>query len=288
MNKLKTRLAVVSLSITLAFTGSTALSETPGSLESRVVLTSEVKFDKLNPARGDRSPKAGTLWGDRNGQEATGFLFNPVDGFESPPHIHNITYRGVVIRGVVHNDDPHADRMWMPACSFWTQPKGQAHITSARGIDTLAYIEIDEGPYLVQPTEDAFQTAEVPINIDASNLVWSDFGDLSSEAKRAYLWGTPEKLSGSLLKVPRGTSLVVSSRNGDFRAIVIQGQPDYRRPDTGETLTLEPGSLFMANAAAKHRITADGQSDLILYIRSYGDFELHSNLSRGVIHDQPK
>lgn len=34
---------------------------------SRVVLTSEVKWDQLNPARGDKSPKAGTLWGDREG-----------------------------------------------------------------------------------------------------------------------------------------------------------------------------------------------------------------------------
>ena len=126
--------------------------------------------------------------------------------------------------------------------------------------------------------DDAFQTAEVPINIDASNLVWCDFGDPSSEAKLAYLWGTPEKenLNGTLLKVPRGTSVVVSSRNADFRAIVIQGQPDYRKPDTGETLTLEPGSFFMANAAAKHRVTADDQSDLILYIRSNGNFELPS------------
>ncbi len=38
------------------------------------VLTSEVKWEQLNPARGDKSPKAGTLWGDRNGTGPTGFL----------------------------------------------------------------------------------------------------------------------------------------------------------------------------------------------------------------------
>ena len=36
----------------------------------------------------------------------------------------------------------------MPAGSFWTQPAGEVHITSARGQETIAYVEIDEGPYL--------------------------------------------------------------------------------------------------------------------------------------------
>ncbi|MBT8367005.1 MAG: DUF4437 domain-containing protein, partial [Deltaproteobacteria bacterium] len=97
---------------------------------SKVVLTSEVKWEQLNPARGDKSPKAGTLWGDRNGSGPTGFLLKPVDGFESPPHIHNVSYRGVVISGLIHNDDPNADDMWMPTGSFWTQPKGGVHITA--------------------------------------------------------------------------------------------------------------------------------------------------------------
>jgi len=39
-----------------------------------VVLKSDVKWSHLNPKRGDLAPKAGTLWGDRNGTEATGFL----------------------------------------------------------------------------------------------------------------------------------------------------------------------------------------------------------------------
>ena len=34
----------------------------------RIVLASEVEWEALNPARGDMSPRAGTLWGDRNGE----------------------------------------------------------------------------------------------------------------------------------------------------------------------------------------------------------------------------
>ena len=91
--------------------------ETASTMGTKVVLASEVEWEQLNPKRGDQSPQAATLWGDRNGTEATGFLVKFVDGFSSPPHIHNVSYRGVVIAGGVHNDDPEAKPMWMPAGS---------------------------------------------------------------------------------------------------------------------------------------------------------------------------
>jgi hypothetical protein len=69
---------------------------------SMVVLTSEVEWTYLNPARGDKAPMAGTLWGDRSGTGPTGFLLKPKDGFQSPPHIHNVSYRGVVISCFIH------------------------------------------------------------------------------------------------------------------------------------------------------------------------------------------
>ncbi|SMP67609.1 protein of unknown function, partial [Neorhodopirellula lusitana] len=166
---------------------------------SNVVLASEVDWTPLNPARGDASPKAATLWGDRAGTQATGFLVQFADGFSSPPHIHNVTYRGMVISGGVHNDDEAAEPMWMPAGSFWTQPAGAPHITAARGL-TTAYIEIDKGPYLVMPTEEAFDRGERPVNVDASNIVWlgpSSTTWIQSAATKApakqpqiaFLWG---------------------------------------------------------------------------------------------------
>lgn len=96
---------------------------------NRVVLSAEIDWQQLNPAQGDQSPQAGTIWGDRNGTEATGFLAKFVDGFSSPPHIHNVTYRAMVIQELIHNDDPDAEKMWMLAGFFWTQPAGEAHIT---------------------------------------------------------------------------------------------------------------------------------------------------------------
>jgi len=252
---------------------------------SRAVLTSEVTWDQLNPARGEDSPKAGTLWGDRNGTGPTGFLLRPVDGFESPPHIHNVSYRGVVIRGLIHNDDPHAAEMWMPAGSYWTQPKGEAHITAAKGSDAMAYIEIEEGPYLVFPAERAFHSEEKPINVEESNLVWLDASkwldqpELPASAdgpKVAFLWGKPHEaqLKGTLVKLPAGFSGKIRSHGSTFRAVVIQGQPLYQVPSETDLKILEPGSYFSSRGESVHEVSSDAEEESIIYVRTDGRFEV--------------
>lgn len=249
-----------------------------------VVQASEVAWTYLNPARRDKAPMAGTLWGDRSGTGATGFLLKPKDGFESPPHIHNVTYRGVVIRGLIHNDDPDAAEMWMPTGSFWTQPKGEVHITAAKG-DTLAYIEIGEGPYLVQPSEEAFDSGERPVNVDQTNLVWLNAADIvwiekdeddgvSTGAEVAFLWGKRQagQLNGTLIKLPAGFSGTLRSHGETFRAVVIQGQPEYQL--SNETKTLEPGSYFGATGPAAHALSSAAEAETILYVRTDGTYDL--------------
>ena len=78
---------------------------------AEVVSRSDIRFQPLNPARGDSSPKAGVLWGDIKKDVPSGALIVFADGFSSPPHIHNVTYRAVVISGAVHNDDPDAGKL---------------------------------------------------------------------------------------------------------------------------------------------------------------------------------
>lgn len=120
MKNLRTFLALV-FTILLILGISPQVSSQNSDTASEVLLQSDVQWTPLNPARGDQSPQAGTLWGDRTNSGASGFLVQFVDGFSSPPHIHNVTYRGVVISGLIHNDDPKAEKMWMPEGSFWTQ-----------------------------------------------------------------------------------------------------------------------------------------------------------------------
>ncbi|MCH9809250.1 MAG: DUF4437 domain-containing protein [Alphaproteobacteria bacterium] len=245
---------------------------------TEIVLASDVKWTPLNPLRGDKSPQAGTLWGDRTRTVPTGFLVKFAKGFSSPPHIHNITYRAVVISGLVHNDDPEAAKMWMSAGSFWTQPKGEVHITAASGPTNMALVEIDNGPYLVQPSKEAFDRGERPINIDASNVVWVDapgFVAAVNGPKVAYLWGSPQdgQSSGTFVKLPAGFNGRINSSSSTFRAVVIKGQPQYLGADAK---TMEPGSYFGSAGMVAHQMSCQVNEECIIYIRSNGKYEVVS------------
>ena len=242
---------------------------------SNVVLTSEVDWEQLNPARGDKSPQAGTLWGDRKGSVPTGFLAKFVDGFSSPPHIHNVTYRAVVISGGIHNDDPDAADMWMPAGSFWTQPKGEVHITAAKGSTNIALVEIDKGPYLVMPVDQAFDSGEKPINMDASNVVWIDPPGVPAKddgPKIAYLWGNLKngQSNGTFVKLPAGFMGKIHSHGSTFRAVVIKGQPRYMGKDMK---ALEPGSYFGSTGEIMHQLSSKA-GESIIYIRTNGRYSV--------------
>ena len=274
--------SIVSICTGIAASNNIAQASTANT-NSEVILVSEVEWEMLNPARGDKSPRAATIWGDRKGTVATGFLVKFVDGFSSPPHIHNVSYRGVVISGLIHNDDPYAAGMWMPTGSFWTQPKGEIHITAAKGDTNVAYIEIEKSPYLVWPKEKAFDSKERPVNVDASNIVWLDASiirgqseTLANNVKVAYLWGVPkgDQLYGTLIKLPAGFAGKIHSHGSTFRAVVIQGQPQYQISDT-DIKTLEAGSYFSSKGAFLHPISSNKEESMI-YVRTDGQFEVHS------------
>lgn len=209
----------------------------------------------------------------------TGFLAKFADGFSSPPHIHNATYRAVVISGRIHNDDPDAADMWMPTGSFWTQPKGEVHITAAKGATNVALVEIDMGPYLVLSPEEAFDSGERPINVDASNIVWVDPPGMPPSAngpKLAYLWGNlqGDQSNGTFVKLSAGFMGKIHSHASTFRAVVIKGQLQH----TGATVkTLEPGSYFSSEGEWVHQISPKAEEDSIIYVRSEGYYELTSS-----------
>lgn len=259
---------------------SSAIAKPEDESTSEIILASEVKWEKLNPARGDKSPQAGTLWGDRKGTVPTGFLARFVDGFSSPPHIHNATYRAVVISGSIHNDDPDAAHMWMPAGSFWTQPKGEVHITAASGSTNIALVEIDKGPYLVLPVEEAFDSGERPINVDASNIVWVDPPGMPATAngpKVAYLWGSMQdaQSNGSFVKLPAGFNGNIHSHGSIFRAVLIKGQAQYQVSET-EIKILQPGSYFSSKGESVHQLSSETGEESVFYIRTDGRYNVIS------------
>ncbi|QIZ77276.1 DUF4437 domain-containing protein [Ferrimonas lipolytica] len=240
-----------------------------------VISTDNIDWGMLNPARGDASPKAADLWGDRTKDMATGMLVKFQKGFSSPPHIHNISYRGVVIEGLMHNDDKHADKMWLPSGSFWTQPAGESHITAANGEDNLIYLEIDSGPYLVQPEEHAFDNGERPINVDESNVFWLNVNDAtwldSGHAQIAYLWGAPEAANGSFVKLPAGFNGSIGNAKG-LKAVVVKGTASYRWNEEKALTKLTPSSFFSSDTQGQHIIKTE--SEVVLYVKSNGQFSV--------------
>ena len=248
---------------------------------NEVILSSEIVWQKLNPARGDLSPQAGTIWGDRNGMVQTGFLAKFVDGFSSPPHIHNVTYRAVVIEGLVHNDDPDAEVMWMKPGSFWTQPAGESHITSANGKEVMALVEIDKGPYLLKPIDQSFDNGERAINIDASNLVWlkSDRTNLIAKESRAELSFLLESkgemgFKSLFIKLPSKCESLIEANGSVFHSVIVKGELDYRMPENKDLKVLDPGSYFGSSDNSIHTIANNSDLEVILYVRTNGDIRI--------------
>lgn len=272
----------LSLLVLLATASGAQAQDTPDPSVT-VVPYADVEWSPLNPVRGDASPRAGTLWGDRTGTGASGFLVQFAEGFSSPPHIHNVTYRGVVIRGLVHNDDPGAAPMWMPPGSYWTQPAGEAHVTSAEGTVNLAYIEIQEGPYLVRPTKQAFDNGERPLNVDASNLVWLgaasvswiDPAPVSSAAEAAVLWGDPRDgaPSGLLVRLPASSGTTLHGLGATLRTVVLAGRVSAEPPAAGG-VDLPPGSYVGSTGPAAHVFTCGPEDACLLYVRAEGGLQI--------------
>ncbi|WP_372943770.1 DUF4437 domain-containing protein [Shewanella sp.] len=243
--------------------------------DHKVISTDNIEWGMLNPARGDASPKAADLWGDRTKDVATGMLVKFQKGFSSPPHIHNITYRGIVIDGLMHNDDPSAEKMWLPSGSFWTQPAGESHITAANGDDNLIYLEIDSGPYLVKPVEQAFDNGERPINMTENNLFWLNVKDATwlkaGNAQISYLWGKPDAANGSFVKLPAGFKGAIESGNA-LKAVVVKGSATYQWGNQQALTALTPSSFFSSDAQGKHVINA--KTEVVLYVNSTGPFSV--------------
>ncbi|WBU89039.1 DUF4437 domain-containing protein [Cellulophaga omnivescoria] len=278
---MKNILIILTVAAVFASNKITAQTPTTDDIKSvnEVVTADNVEWGWLNPLRGDKSPAAGKLWGDRTKNEPAGFLVKFKKGFSSPPHIHNITYRGVVIKGLLHNDDENAEKQWLPAGSYWQQPAGEAHITAADGEENMAFLDIQEGPYLVKPTSEAFDNGERPVNVDKTNLVWLNANDIQwvaqkSNVQTAFLWGSHEKnqLRAALLKLPAGFNGKIKNLSPNFRAVVISGEVKHQFSKKDTKNKLQPGSYFGAKKNTTSIIST--AKETILYVRSNGEFEV--------------
>ena len=255
----------------------TTISQIVENPTNKIGLSTDIIWEQMNPARGDKSPLAGTIWGNRKDEVPTGYIGKFVDGFSSPPHIHNVTYRAIVMKGLIHNDHPKAENMWMPVGSFWTQPAGEPHITAAKGEGTMAYIEIDNGPYLVKPTNESFDQGERSINIDASNIVWLDntqtnWISANSQSKISFLWKNAEDVRGVLVKLPAHFKGNIYSKGTILYGVIIEGNVDYKMPNLDAVTNLDAGSYFESTGNSVHEISTTKEA--LIYIRTNNIIEI--------------
>lgn len=247
---------------------------------SELIAAEDVEFIALNPLRGNLSPRSGKLWGNIREDEPAGMLVTFIDGFQSPPHIHNITYRAVVIDGEIHNDDPDAAKFWMEPGSFWTQPAGETHITAARGEDPMIFLEILSGPYLVQPAEQEFDTGERPINVAARNIMWLGAANAAriegDGAAMAYLWGglNDEEKNGTMVKLAPGYRGTLQTAAPIMRAVTIQGKTEVTLGDQTEASRLAPGSVLSSSGEASHQLACVSDDECVLYLHTEGSYRL--------------
>ena len=281
------------LLLSVLVAGSTSLGAALAEPSFEVVTRNNVQLQPLNPLRGDASPKAGVLWGDIQQNIPTGTLIEFADGFSSPPHIHNITYRAVVISGSLHNDDPDAAVMWMGPGSFWTQPAGENHITAAgAGEENLAFLEILSGPYLVQPASEEFDNGERPINLEARNIVWLDASDIGwleaadrptsrTSPQMAFLWGIPEdgERNGTFLKLPAGFSGDLTGSDDWVRGVIVKGTILHEIPNKSSNQTLPEGSYFGAKGDLSQILSCEGEDECVIYISTSGKYRLNERQS---------
>lgn len=227
--------------------------------------------------------KLGCSGATSGGDVPSGVLLKFAEGFSSPPHIHNITYRAIVISGEIHNDDPNAAKMWMGPGTFWTQPAGEVHITSARpGLGGTGFLEILDGPYLVQPSDQAFDNGERPLNLMRSNMMWmtaDEFDWIAADREGpevALLWGdlSAGEPSGSMLKLPAGFSGKVVSEGADIKAVTVQGQIQHAVSGLPDEIVLAPGGFFGSDDGVEHLVSCAPQSECLLYVRTAGQFRV--------------
>lgn len=249
-----------------------------------VVTRDDFELIPLNPLRGDASPKAGVLWGDLRRNTATGALIQFADGFSSPPHIHNVTYRGVVIEGAVHNDDPAAERLWMEPGSFWTQPAGETHITAVGPGGGIAFLEIESGPYLVQPAAEAFDNGERPLNIESRNIVWLTAADTTwvigdpedTGPEIAFLWGSPSpgQRNGTFLRLPVGHEARLETGGTALKTVLVMGDVTHVYEELSGMRNLTPGSYIGSEGDVAHDFACVSAEPCLLYISATGTYQV--------------
>jgi len=160
MNNTKTFVSLA-LAIFVTLWGSRQVASQSVEPTFEVVLMSQVDWNPLNPARGDQSPRAGNLWGDRTESGASGFLVKFEDGtlvklpagFTGKIHNQNSTFHAVVIQGRSQYQVPGEteEKTLEPGSYFGSEAESVHQVSCEAEEECIIYVRT-EGKYDVIPT----------------------------------------------------------------------------------------------------------------------------------------
>ena len=239
---------------------------------------------------------AGTLWGGRDRSGPTGFLLRPADGFESPPHIHNVAYRGggdprpppqrrpgrrvdvdaggVVLdaaggRGAHHSRERRATP-WPTSRSTRgrsASSRSRRRSTTARETGQRRRVE----PRLAGTHRPPAGSSPAKASASAHGL------------ELAFLWGDPRQ-DRSAERDPHPASgrgpAELRSRGPILHAVVVQGRPEHRVAGETDGESLEPGSYVRSKGETVHQLFCEKEQRCILYVRTKGRFDVAAQPER--------
>ncbi|PKB00579.1 uncharacterized protein DUF4437 [Flavobacteriaceae bacterium MAR_2009_75] len=185
----------------------------------------------------------------------------------------------MVIKGLLHNDDENAENNGFRQVLIGNSQQAK-HILPRQMVKIIwRFLDIQEGPYLVKSTSEAFDNGERPVNVDKTNLVWLNANDIEwvankSNVETAFLWGSQKEkqLRATLLKLPAGFNGSVKNLSPNFRAVVISGSLMHQFSKKEAKNKLDAPSYFGAEENATSIIST--AKETVLYIRSNGDYEV--------------
>jgi len=139
----------------------------------------------------------------------------------------------------------------------------------------------------VQPSNEAFDNGELPINMAASNITWLNANDVTwvnktataqqaDNVQVAYLWGQPRagEKNGTFLKLPSGFDGTLKSGTAVLRAVVIRGDIQHQHAGNPDPLKLRTGSYFGSKSQAQHELTCKSGNACIIYVRTEGHYNV--------------
>ncbi|WP_409432587.1 DUF4437 domain-containing protein [Litorimonas sp. RW-G-Af-16] len=110
--------------------------------------------------------------------------------------------------------------------------------------------------------------------MSADEMNWIKAGNSTRGPEATLLWGdlSDGELSGSMIKLPEGYATDLSTKGGDLKAVVIQGDVLHSVESLTEQNEISAGGYFASAEGVSHSLKCEAKSECMIYVRTEGRF----------------